>query len=692
MFLAILILASRLRKKSRELTAEKQHHFVTTEKAKHVERLNHEIYNNTNDYIFFHDLDGHFREVNAAAIRETGYLKEQWERLNMRDLVPEHLKNQCALYLDRIRKNGTDRGYMQIQVPDRERMILEYNNSIIKNESGVIIGVRGIARNITEQQNTRNALAKSEEKYRTILNSIEDAYYEVDLKGTITFFNNAMPRLLDYPNEELTGKNYRAFIDKKDVKAIVETFSYVYHTGTALKAFNWKLIKRDKTVCHVEISVSLNLGKDKQAVGFLGIVRDITARLEGEERRKELEAQLHHSHKLESIGTLAGGIAHDFNNILFPIIGYTEMTMEELPMDSPLRDNLDKVMKSVTRAKAMVQQILAFSRQSSDQFTEPVRIESIIRETTKFLKKTFPATIEIEEKIPTETGKVSINLSKLYQVIINLCTNALHAMEDQPAGKLEITIEQVCVTEKETKQYHNISPGEYLRIRVADNGKGIAPEDMGKIFEPYFTTKSQDKGTGLGLSVSYGIVKNAGGLISVKSVLSKGSHFDIFLPVVDEDETMSRESADFFSPLPTGSEHILLVDDEHRIVELERQIIENLGYRVFSRTSSIEALEAFRYDPHRFDLVITDQNMPNMTGVELASKMLIIRPDLPIIICTGFSEKVTSEKIKAIGIKAFLRKPIPKTDMAFTIRQVLDNREDAQEHLKHCQPIASNLL
>ncbi len=692
MFLAILILASRLTKKSQELITEKQHHFVTTEKAKYAERLNHEIYNNTNDYIFFHDLHGNFREVNAAAIRETGYSEEQWKRLNMRDLVPEHLKDQCALYLDRIRKNGTDRGYMQIQVPARERMILEYNNSIVKNESGETIGVRGIARNITDQQNTRNALEKSEEKYRTILNSIEDAYYEVDLKGTITFFNNAMPRLLGYPNEELTGKNYREFIDKKDVKAIVETFIYVYHTGTALKAFNWKLIKKDKTVCHVETSVSLNLGKDKQVVGFLGIIRDITARLEGEERRKELEAQLHHSHKLESIGTLAGGIAHDFNNILFPIIGYTEMTMEELPMDSPLRDNLDKVMKSVSRAKAMVQQILAFSRQSSDQFTEPVRIESIIRETTKFLKKTFPATIEIEEKIPAETGKVSINLSKLYQVIINLCTNALHAMEDQPTGKLEITIEQIGVTEKGKTEYQNISPGEYLRIRVADNGKGIAPEDMGKIFEPYFTTKSQDKGTGLGLSVSYGIVKNAGGLITVKSALSKGSCFDVFLPVVDEHEIMSRESADFFSPLPTGSEHILLVDDEHRIVELEKQMIENLGYRVFSRTSSIEAFEAFRYDPYRFDLVITDQTMPNMTGMELANKMLTMRPDLPIIICTGFSEKVTPEKIMAIGIKAFLTKPIPKTDMAFTIRRVLDNSEDAKDQIGDCRPIASNLL
>jgi two-component system, cell cycle sensor histidine kinase and response regulator CckA len=523
-----------------------------------------------------------------------------------------------------------------------------------------------------QEFDARQVLTASEEKYRTILDTIEDGYYEVDLAGNIKQYNKAMVRMLQYSAGELTGKNYLEFVDAEDKRTIFKTFNQVYRTGNPVKVFDWRLIRKNNILCHVETSVSLNLDKNNVPTGFSGIVRDLTDRHEGEKRRKELEAQLHQSQKLESLGTLAGGIAHDLNNILFPMIGYTEMTLEELPANSPLRDNLDKVMKSANRAKAMIQQILAFGRQRSDEYAEPVQIEPVITETVDFLQNSFPSTISIEKKIAGSIGKVSINASGFHQVIMNLCTNALHAMEDQPSGRLEITVEQRHMTESDIAPYRDLMVGDYVRICVADNGKGISPDAAGKIFEPYFTTKTQDKGTGLGLSVSYGIIKNAGGIITVNSVPGVGSNFEIFLPVADCHASIPIKREDFYLPLPTGTETVLLVDDEHRIVELEKQMIESLGYTVIPRTSSIEALAAFRHDPSRFDIVITDQTMPNMNGIEFSKTILDIRPDIPVIICTGFSEKVTMEKIDAMGIKGILPKPIPKSELAVMIRRVLD--------------------
>lgn len=687
MFGAIILLVRRLREKSRQLSEEKQRHFMTLEKAVRNEQQLREILEASNDFFVFHDLEGNLKSIHSKELAEAGFTEEQIRNLNIRDLVPEPFRAECGLYLQRIQKNGTDRGYMHIRTPDEQEMILEYNNSLVTDNLGRPTGVRGIARNITEQQNTRSELKKSEQKYRTILDSIEDAYYEVDLIGNIVFFNHSVLRMLGFEESELKGKNYRELVDDNDRKTIFQTFNYVYNTGNPVKAFDWRLIRKDKTICHVETSVSLHKDQYNEPIGFLGIIRDLTERKEGEKRRRELEAQLHQSQKLESIGTLAGGIAHDFNNILFPIIGYTEMTIEDLPKDSPLRDNLDKVLKAADRAKSMVRQILSFSRQSSGQFTEPVYIEPVVKETTKLLHNTFPSTIAINVNISEPQSRVSIDLSQLNQVLMNLCTNALHAMEDQASGSLDISVATCRLNANETPPDRNLMPGEYLRLRVSDTGKGIDPNHLEKIFEPYFSTKPQEKGTGLGLSVSYGIIKNAGGSITAGIAPGGGACFDVYLPIVDGDTTISKESADYFSPLPTGSERILLVEDEHRIAELEKQMIENLGYQVSPRTSSIEALEAFRYNPGRFDLVITDQTMPNMTGMELAKEILSIRPDIPVIICTGFSEKVTMDKIQSIGIKAILTKPIPKSDMALTIRSALDEAKDESLNKKSGETI-----
>jgi len=670
-FLITLALYLRLRRKNQALAEEIAQSRSVALRARKKERETAEIYNDLNDYLFFHDLDGNFKEANASALRESGYSIEQWRKTNLRQIVPESYKAACDAYLARILENGTDRGYMRVVTPDREILVLEYNNSLVYDSGGHPVGVRGIARNITKQLHTRKALQESEKKYRTILDSIEDGYYEVDLVGNMTFFNNAFMRMLGFSAEEIKGKNYRSMVCGSDKNAVYQTFNYVFRTGKPVKTFDWKLIRNDGDFCYVETSVSLNLDKSGVPIGFRGILRDITQRVAAENKRATLEAQLQQSQKLESIGTLAGGIAHDFNNILFPLMGYTEMAIETLPEDSRARKNMEKVLISAERAKELVKQILIFSRQRADQGNDPVHIQPVIKETVRLLRNTVPSTIKIHEQIEDRTGPVQIPVAQIHQVIMNLCTNAFQAMEQQGNGHLTVSLEQLGITPETSAEHRHLTPGNYVRISVIDTGEGIAPEYIDKIFEPYFTTKPQEKGTGLGLSVSYGIIRNAGGILTVESRPGNGSRFSVYLPLASEDHC-PPETTGYTGPLPTGHEHVLIVDDEHRIVELEQQILESLGYRTYPRTSSIEALEAFRYDPGKFDLVLTDQTMPNMTGLELARSIHEIRSDIPIVLCTGYSEKITPEKLKAIGIRALLMKPIARTDIAVTLRRILD--------------------
>lgn len=627
-----------------------------------------------NDSVFFHDLAGNFYEVNAAGQRDSDYTEEELKRMNLRDLVPEPYTAQVDDYLERVRKKGTDRGYMRAVNKQGRHMILEYNSTLIYDEKGAPAGVRGILRNMTEQYHIQRELKRSEKRYRTILETIEDGYYEVDLAGNYQFLNNAALRMLGYEWEELDGENYKKLIAKEDVQAVFETFNYVYRTGNPVKAFNWRSVCKNGTICHMETSVSLRSDDHGNPVGFQGIIRDISERIEARKKTKQLEAQLQQAQKMESIGTLAGGIAHDFNNILFPIIGYTELAMQELPDKGRPYQNLEKVLKAAERAKGLIRQILAFSRQGSDQIQEPAFVQPIIKETVKLLKNTIPASIDIRAKIGKEAGPVMLPPARIHQVIMNLCTNAYQAMEEMETGQLKVELDQVSVNEENAYRHHHLSPGAYVRIRVSDTGCGIPSGILDKIFDPYFTTKSQDKGTGLGLSVSYGIVKNAGGHIAAGSLPGKGSRFDVYLPV-QEQAAQGAESIDHSGPLPRGSEHVLLVDDEQRILELVQITLESLGYRVTPRTSSVEALEAFRHQPDRFDLLLTDQAMPNMSGVELTKAVRRVRGRLPVILCTGYSEKITRQKLQSLGIDALLLKPISKTDLAVTIRRVLGRRQ-----------------
>jgi signal transduction histidine kinase len=386
--------------------------------------------------------------------------------------------------------------------------------------------------------------------------------------------------------------------------------------------------------------------------------------------RKRTETQLRQAQKMEAIGTLAGGIAHDFNNILFPIMGYTEMTLKNLPDDSRIRRNLEGVLKAATRAKDLVRQILAFSRHT-DLKQKYLMIQPIIKEALKLLRATLPATIEIREDINKECGPVFASPTQIHQIMMNLCANAYHAMRET-GGVLEVKLTDIRLGPEDIPFYPAVSSGSYLKLSVSDTGHGMTKDIMEKIFDPYFTTKDTGEGTGLGLSVVHGIVRNHNGHITVYSEPGKGTVFHIYLPLFTETFITPDVMPEEEQP-PGGNEKILLIDDEEQIVDMEREMLEHLGYHVTGITKSLEALEVFRRAKDDFDLVITDMTMSHMTGAELSREILRIRPDIPIILCTGFSELVTEEKARKMGIREYVMKPMLRSEIAVAIRRVLDS-------------------
>jgi len=399
--------------------------------------------------------------------------------------------------------------------------------------------------------------------------------------------------------------------------------------------------------------------------------REIHERELAEKEKANLQKQLQQAQKMESIGTLAGGIAHDFNNILYPIIGFTELTLFEVPEDSLAQKNLQEIHIAAKRAKDLVQQILRFSRMETPGF-KPIKMQEIIQELLSLLRASIPTTIDINLDIDDQCGPISGDPTQIHQLIINLCTNAFQAME-KTGGSLELILREHDRISDNFIKERNLAHNQYVVLTIQDNGPGITPAVMERMFDPYYTTKEQGKGTGLGLSVVHGIVKSHGGDICVESTPGKGARFQVYLPLVREDiET------EVFQPdtvIANGTERILVVDDEEQILAMVKQMLSRFGYHVETCNSSREALNLFRFNPHKFDLIITDMTMPKMTGFELSKKIKSIKPLIPIILCTGFSEGITKEELKTAGIDGLIMKPVVRKDLVKMIRDILDNND-----------------
>ncbi len=464
--------------------------------------------------------------------------------------------------------------------------------------------------------------------------------------------------------EELLGSIDRVLSENSFEKLVDELTAVAEDRMFEFEGLNRTLTGKEINVL-IKSSIPHDCGNTWNQV-FLSI-HDLTRRIRSEKEKLRLEAQLRQAGKMEAMGTLAGGIAHDFNNILSAILGYTELAMGSTEDGTPLHKHLSRILKAGNRARDLVRHILTFSRQEQQEL-KPTRIGPVVGEALKLLRASIPTTIDIRYRTDDGNTTVMADATQIHQVLMNLCTNAGHAMEEG-GGILEICLRQVSMDDTLRNLHPDIRSRRLVRLTVSDTGCGMTPDVMERIFDPFFTTKSRGKGTGMGLAVVHGIVRNHGGVLNVQSEPGKGTVFDIYLPVVN-DEIPVEEVVDLLPP--TGTEHVLFVDDEIFQVEMWKDALNRFGYTVTGCSSSPEAMELFRQTPERFDLVITDMTMPRMTGDELARAIIAIRPDIPVIICSGYSERLTETWADEIGIRRILMKPVAFSEAARIIRQVLD--------------------
>ncbi len=428
----------------------------------------------------------------------------------------------------------------------------------------------------------------------------------------------------------------------------------------------FRILRPDYSIRWVRAQTFFLRNSAGEPVRLAGVAEDITEQKKVEAALVKTERQFRQASRMEAIGTLAGGIAHDFNNILTAILGYTELGLASVQKGSRTQRNLQEVLTAGHRAKHLVLQILAFSRQSGPG-KKTIPIHTVIREGVKLIRATLPSTITISQSLKTE-ATILADPTQIHQVVVNLCTNAEYAMRET-GGRLEILLEDMELTATHIRDLPGLRGGPHVRLTVKDNGAGMASDILERMFDPFFTTKPYGEGSGMGLAVVHGIVASHGGSVVADSILGQGTKVEVYLPSVP---APAWEGIFEQGPLPVGKETILFVDDEETIVHLGKELLTYLGYTVEIHTNSLEALNQFRQDPQRFDLVITDQTMPGMTGEGLSRELLRIRPDLPIILCTGFSHLMSAEKAKALGIQAYLMKPLVIRDLAPIVRHVLD--------------------
>ena len=549
-------------------------------------------------------------------------------------------------------------GFIGLDSVKEEKMWAGDTNSLLK-----IVGQ--VFANALENKKTRQALQQSEERLRIVFETFPDPVTIIQAEdGRCIDVNSAFTRVTGWTYDEVVGKTAADLDIWHDPPAREKMIADITEHGK-VENLEAQFRLKDGRLITALMSATLIILRNRPHI--LTITRDISELKAAQQEREQLRTRLIQAQKMEAIGTLAGGIAHDFNNILGAIIGYAEMALYDTQKDSMEHYNTEQVLKAGHRAKDLVKQILAFSRKS-EQDKKIIFLTPIIKEVLKLLRASLPTTIEIRQNIEPNLDAIFADPTQIHQVMMNLCTNSAHAMGDK-GGILEINLHNSNLDTKAAARYPELNPGPYVKLSVSDTGCGMDFATLQRIFDPYFTTKEQDKGTGMGLAVVHGIVKGHGGSIHVESAVAEGTRFDILFPVVKRQVISETEE---LKALPTGNETILCVDDEQSLIELGKNMLKKLGYRVEARTLPVEAIELFKAAPDTFDLVISDMTMPAMTGVSLAKKLMQIRPQIPVIICTGYSEQIDESRAKELGIRGFLMKPFTIRELSKTVRKVLD--------------------
>jgi PAS domain S-box-containing protein len=529
---------------------------------------------------------------------------------------------------------------------------------------------------ISERNKVRNELIKEKEFSEHIINSMPGVFFiyqQVKDHFLLKKWNLNHATLLGYSEEELKDSPIECFFKTDDIPRLNALIAQLLRQGNIETEL--EILKQDGTSIPCYLQAVLFSKADETFIVGNGL--DLSELKQAENERHQLQRQLVQAQKMEAIGTLAGGIAHDFNNILSAIIGYTELSLMITPKDNQVSGYLNNLMKAGIRAKELVQQILAFSRQTEHEL-KPVLVKAIVKEALRLLNASLPSSIVIKEKIESDL-LIMGDPTQIHQIVMNLCTNAGHAMRET-GGVLSIELTHVALDTDTAAQFTDLKPGPYVNLTVSDTGHGMTAKVLERIFDPFFTTKEKGEGTGMGLAVVHGIVKSLGGTIYAYSEPGKGSSFKMFLPAIEP----SQESgliAELGQSFPEGTERILFVDDEADLVAIGKQMLENLGYQVVAMTSSQEALDLFQQQSDQFDLVITDMTMPQLQGDKFAENLITIRPDIPIILCTGFSHRITEEKLKGMSFKGLLMKPIIRSELAILVRKILDEATPSPERV-----------
>jgi PAS domain S-box-containing protein len=643
------IVQSLVAERSQEL--EKTNEALSRSEAKY-----RTIFESMEDVYFETDAQGTVNVLSPSVCRLAG-----WD--------PEELMGRPAtdLYVD----PGDREDLMSVLM--RETYVKDYEVCLKRKDGGVLqvsvgaqllfdkdgrfSGFAGIMRDITKRKTQEEERAK-------LWSAVERAgegIFMLTLDGHYSYVNGAFCKAYGFEQEELVGKSTAMTRSDRHPESFHDL---VYSELQAGKTWSGRETRRKKDGSHIEVATTIAPVRNEAGtiIHYVGVERDMTEQL-------QIEQQFRQTQKMEALGTLAGGIAHNFNNMLAIIMGNAELALDDVQATAP-RNSLTEILKASERARDLTSQVLAFSRRSEFE-KNTMKLTPLLVETYKLLKGTIPATIRVQLDIQTEADTVLADASEIQQVLINLATNAAYAMRNK-GGLLTIGLSGVTVRKPHQIPDAELSPGTYVKLTVQDTGTGMTEKVRERIFEPFFTTKGPGHGTGMGLAVAYGTVKNHAGEITVESRVGHGTTFNVFLPLSEAEVTARREQR---GEAPSGTERILLVDDEPAVLQAAARTLQRLGYRISTAESGSEAWAKVQEEPLGFDLVITDQVMPDMTGVGLARKILNLRPEMPIILITGFSETVSPKQARDAGIRELIMKPITKREAAEAIRRVLDGKE-----------------
>jgi len=518
-----------------------------------------------------------------------------------------------------------------------------------------------------ELQDTRDELEFSRNRYADLYDFAPSGYVTMDKNGLILEINITGAKMLGMEKKELSGMPFIGYVISKDSTKFI---SYISECKKSDKNMAVEISVERKGGEIIQLQLTTVPFKEEGITLYRTAMTDITERQKSEREKKKLQQELDTAQKLKALGTLSGGIAHEFNNILGVILGYTEITMDELPANSPLNEYLMYIVKSCLRAKDIVKQILIFSQRGKQEI-KPLKLSEVITEAFELIRPLLPSTVKLCKNFEENESFIPGDLTSIHQILINLCTNAIHSMSGEK-GTITVTLTDMDIDAESSSFYERLTPGPYVKLTVSDTGHGMDSEVIKHIFEPFFTTKATGKGSGMGLSVVHGIVKIHNGDIKVYSKPGHGTSFDIFFPrITDDNKDINNKHIEEEKPLykDTGK-RILFVDDEETLVAIGKQFMKKFGCTFYATVSSEEALKIFSERSDDFDLVITDQTMPEMTGIELIEKLKAIRNDIPVILCTGHSDSVNEENSSSMGITKFIMKPYSSRILLEAIRSV----------------------